>query len=63
MTVRQLKQRLKHYPDDLEIYVPERSTDFAYGMIEHVESKEINFMEEPGGEIIGRQKVLVLSED
>ena len=63
MIVKDLIEKLKQYPDNMEVFMDERITDFTYGLLNSVTEKEINFMEEPGGTILSRDKVIVLSEE
>ena len=63
MTVKELKERLKNCPDNMEIFMDERCTEFTYGLLNSVVVKEINFKEEPDGETMSSDIVLVLSEE
>lgn len=63
MTVKQLIEELKKYPENMDVFVGERLTDFTYGFVNSVESKEINFMEEVGGEPLSKDTVVVICED
>lgn len=62
MTVKELKEKLSQYPDHMEVFMAERITDFTYGLVNSVGVKEINFMEDPDGEVLSRDKVVVLDE-
>jgi len=62
MKLRDLKA-LPASMDDLEIFMAERKTEFTYGFVNSATVKEINFTEEPGGEVLAREKVLVINED
>jgi len=63
MNVKQLKQELEKYPDDMDVFIDERLTDFRYGLLNGVTKKEINFMEEPNSEPLSKDTVVVLGED
>tara|TARA_R110000822_G_scaffold123489_2_gene257876 strand:+ start:1242 stop:1433 length:192 start_codon:yes stop_codon:yes gene_type:complete len=63
MTKKELIEKLKQYPDNMEVFMDERITDFTYGLLNSVTEKEINFMEEPGGKVLSRDKVIILSEE
>jgi hypothetical protein len=63
MTIKKLKEIITNLPDSMEVFVAERKTDFAYGLITGAYVKNINFMEEPDGEILCEDTVLVLDED
>ena len=47
MTVKQLKAALEQYPDNMEVFVAERKTEFAFGLVNSVRSQEISFTEDP----------------
>lgn len=63
MTVKELKEKLNEFPDDMVVFVSERVTDFSYGLVNSVYIKEINFTEEPGGEVLSRDKVVIIDEE
>ena len=63
MTIKELREKIKDLPDNMDVFVDERLTEFRYGLVNTAEVKEINFMEEPDGEVLSRDKVLVLTED
>jgi len=62
MTKADLIKQLEPYPDNMEVFIAERKTDFAFGLLNSVESKEINFMEEPDSEPMAKATVIVLDE-
>lgn len=62
MTKKELEEKLATMPDDMPVFVAERKTDFAYGLVNSVYIKEINFSEEPDGEVLDRYSVIVLDE-
>lgn len=63
MTVKELMDRLSAFPDHMSVYVAERKTDFAYGLVNSVTTAEINFTEEPGGEVEARDTVVIIDEE
>lgn len=63
MTVKELKQQLAKYPDNMDVFMAERKTEFSYGLVNSAIVKEINFVEEPGGEVLSKDKVVVLDEE
>jgi hypothetical protein len=64
MTVKQLKEALAKFPDDMEVFMAERKTEFAYGLLNSVKSREINFKEEPyDEEVLARDTVVILDEE
>lgn len=62
MKLRDLKA-LPASMDNLEIFIAERKTEFTYGLVNSATVKEINFSEEVDGEVLAREKVLVIDED
>lgn len=63
MTIKQLKEKIDNLPDNMDVFVAERKTEFAYGLVNSALVKQINFMEEPNGEILAEEDVLVLDEE
>lgn len=63
MTVLQLKKAIENLPDNMQVFVGERLTEFKYGLVNSAKVKLINFMEEPDGEPLAKDDVLVLEED
>lgn len=63
MTKQELIKSLKKYPDNMEVFIDERLTEFRYGLLNSVRSKEIVFMEEPEGEPLAEAEVIILCED
>lgn len=63
MNVKQLKQAIENLPDSMEVFVSERKTEFSYGLVNSAKVREINFVEDPGGEVLAWDNVLVLDEE
>lgn len=64
MTVKQLKEKLAQYPEDMEVFVAERKTEFAYGLVNSIRSDEINFKEDPyDEEVLARDTVVIIDEE
>ena len=64
MTIKQLKEAIKDLPDNMDVFIDERITDFTYGLVNNATVREIDFYEDHGDEKpLARDKVLVLSED
>lgn len=63
MTLKEFREQTKDFPDHLDLFVGERLTEFKYGSINSIERKEINFSEEPDGEVEARGEVIILCED
>lgn len=62
MTVKELKQKLENLPDNMDVFVDERATDFQYGLVNSALVRRIELKEEPGSVALASEKVLVLSE-
>ncbi len=62
MKVKDFKNLPKEF-DNLDVFMSERTTDFTYGLVNSFRIKEINFSEEPDGEVLAREKVLILDEE
>lgn len=64
MTVKQLKEALEKYPDNMDVFMAERKTTFSYGLVNSVTSKEINFYEDEGApEPLAKEKVVIIDEE
>lgn len=63
MTVKKLIEKLSQYPENMEVFIAERKTDFTYGLLNTISKKEINFMEEPNSEVLLKGEVVILDEE
>lgn len=63
MTVKELIKELKKYPPNMDVFLDERLTEFKYGLLNSVGSKEITFSENPDSEPLSSDRVIILSED
>lgn len=63
MTVKELKEIISSLPDNMDVFVAERKTEFTYGLVNSAYVKEINFAEDPDGEVLSRDKVVILDEE
>lgn len=64
MTKKQIIEKLAPYPDDMDVFIAERKTDFTYGLVNSVTCKEINFMEDPDdNKALASGKVIILDEE
>lgn len=48
MNVKQLIEALSKYPENMDVFVAERKTEFAYGLVNSVRTQEVTFAENPG---------------
>ena len=68
MTVKQLKQELENISDNTEIFLAQRKTEFGYGLLNSIYTKEVFFTEDenPSEDEINKApmiEVLVLDEE
>lgn len=66
MNVKELKEKLAEYPDTMEVFVAERKTEFAYGLVNSVRSQEITFAEKPDfedGDLQAKETVVIIDEE
>lgn len=64
MTVKQLKEELSKYPDNMDVFLSERKTEFRYGLLNSIRSQEINLMEQPDDEeALATDTVIILDEE
>lgn len=46
MNVKELKEELSKYPDDMQVFLAERQTEFSFGLLNRVGSQDISFGED-----------------
>lgn len=68
MTIKELKQKIENLPDNMEVFLAQRKTDFGFGLANSVYVKEIFFTEDefPTEEEIEKapkENVFVLDEE
>jgi hypothetical protein len=64
MTVKELKEKLNQYPDNMSVFLAERKTEFSYGLLNSVRSKQIDFKEDPDDKkAMATDTVIVLDEE
>lgn len=64
MTVKELKQRLERFPDNMSVFLAERKTEFSFGLLNSVRSDKINFKEDPcSDEVLATDTVIILDEE
>ena len=47
----------------MDVFVAERKTEFAYGLINSAIVKKINLVEDPDGEVLAQENVFILDEE
>lgn len=64
MKAKQLIEELQKYPQDMDVFIAERKTEFAYGLLNSSRIQRINFKESPDDiEVLCREDVIVLDEE
>ncbi len=63
MTIKELKQVINDLPDNMDVFLGERLTEFTYGLLNSAEVKVIGFGEDFDGDPASEDKVLLLTED
>jgi hypothetical protein len=63
MTIKELKEKISDLPDRMEVFMAERTTDFAYGLVNSAYVKVLDFSEAPDEKVLAQDSVLVLDED
>lgn len=63
MNIKELREKIQDLPDCMDVFMSERKTEFTYGLVNSAKVKKINFMEDPDGEVLARENVLVLDEE
>jgi hypothetical protein len=61
MTVKKLKDYLNKYPDDMQVFIEKKETEFRFAPIESAKKKKIKFI--GGGKPEPKEDVVVLSDD
>jgi hypothetical protein len=63
MTVKQLKEQLAKYPDNMQVFVADRKTEFKYGLVNSIYQKKITFHEEWDSKPLATDEVLIIDEE
>lgn len=64
MTIKELKNEIAMLPDNMEVFIAERKTEFTYGLVNSAYVKEIAFTEDVNDEdILATDRVLILDEE
>lgn len=64
MKIKQLKDELSKYPDNMDVYMAERKTEFKYGLLNGVSKLKISFVEDPHDEAaMAMEDVIILDEE
>lgn len=66
MTIKELKEKIENLPDSMEVFMGERVTEFAYGLVNTAAVKNVLFYDDgdPDNEDVqARDEVFVLTEE
>jgi hypothetical protein len=63
MKVIELIHELNKYPDNMDVFMDERKTEFTFGLVNSVRKQKINFKDNPYGEVIASDYVIILDEE
>lgn len=63
MTKKQLIEKLKDVPDDMDIFLQQTNTEFSFSLLEFAEVKVATFTEGIEGGLKATDKVCVLSDE
>ena len=61
MTVKQLKDAIKDFPDDMDVMIEKTDDEFHFGLLESAQIKEVTFQSSEEEE--AEQGVVVLSDE
>ena len=63
MTVEKLISKLSLLPPSMQVFMAERKTEFTYGLLNSVKTKQINLVDELDGEVTAIENVVILDEE
>jgi hypothetical protein len=63
MNIGKLKQAIANLPDDMEVFIGERLTEEAYGLVNSVREQTITVGDDEDADIYAQMRVFVLTED
>lgn len=65
MTIKELKLAIKDLPDDMDVFMAERVSEFTYGLVNSAFVYNVHFKEDPNPDspVLAVNKALILSED
>lgn len=62
MDAQELINILKEFPPTMEVWIKKSENDFEFSLADKVERKEIPMKEDPDGEELAREEVVVISD-
>lgn len=66
MTIKELKEIIKDLPDNMDVFIGERISEFTYGLVNSARLREIHFYDDSDPEnedLHGSEEGLVLTEE
>lgn len=66
MTIRELKEIIKDLPDNMDVFIAERVTEYSYGLVNSGLVKEVDFYDEddPDNEdLSAKEDIFILTEE
>lgn len=64
MNVMQLKAMLNEFPDDMMVFIPSTISEYDFGLVNSVKSKDIRFYEDGNDEVDPAEvECVLLTED
>lgn len=63
MTKADIIKALEPFPDNMQVFLAGGKSGFDYGLANRVYAKEIDFMEDPDGEPLAKEKVIIIDEE
>lgn len=65
MTKNELIKALERFDDNMEVFIAERKTEFAFGLVNSVRKQEVVFSEDPDyvTEVNSTDNVIIISEE
>lgn len=61
MTVKELREKLDEYPDNMDVYL-QSTSQFGVGLANEVYVENIKFSEEPNSKPLCSEKVLIIED-
>lgn len=63
MTIKDLKQKIEKLPDHMDVFIKQANTEFGLSQVEGAQVIKAGFSEEPGGKVLAKDKVFVLTDE
>lgn len=60
MTKKQLIEKMKDFPDNMDIFIEKTNDEFHFSLLENALTKKVSFSD---GKLKGKEKVIVLTDE